>query len=118
MKKLLIGLAAFLVLAFAGFKIFEHVYYGGGTYYTQITTDGEKIAQKDDKGNTYDDYRYELPGYDKNGEKQDLDFNANRATPLRKNAYLKVTYNQKKGVTQWEAVAKQDVPDKALNQLN
>ena len=118
MKKLLIGLVAFLLIAVGGFKIFETMYYGGSTYYTQITTDGQKFYSKDDQGNKYLDYKYELTGYDDKGSAQKLDFNANRERPLRRNAYLKLTYNKNKGVTKWEAVAKSTIPDKALAKIN
>lgn len=118
MKKLLIGLAAFLLLAFGGLKIFESMYYGGNTYYTQITTDGTKFYSTDSNGKKFADYKYELTGYDDKGDAQKLDFNANKARPLKRNAYLKLTYNKKKGVTKWEAVKKSDVPSKALAKLN
>lgn len=36
---------------------------------------------------------------------------------LRLDAYLRLVYNDKKGVTSWEEVQKQDVPQKALNKI-
>jgi uncharacterized protein (TIGR01655 family) len=118
MKKLLIGLVAAVVVVVGGYKIFESMYYGGSTYYTQITTDGQKFTTKDDKGNHYIDYKYTLTGYDDQGSAQKLDFNANKERPLRRNAYLKLTYNKNKGVTKWEAVTKTAVPKKALAKIN
>lgn len=117
MRKFLIGLIVLIVLVFGGLKLYSVMNYGGTTYYTQVTTNGEKITQKDTNGNAHVDYQYELPGFDENGQKQVLTFNANKNRPLRKNAYLKVTYNDKKGVTSWEAVTTSDVPAPALKQL-
>jgi len=36
---------------------------------------------------------------------------------LRKEAYLKITWNEKKGVTSYEEVQASDIPSKALDQL-
>jgi uncharacterized protein (TIGR01655 family) len=117
MKKFLIGLVLFVVLGFGGLKLFEITNYGGVSYYTKITTTGTKIAPQDDAGNVYTDYRYNQPGYDKQGKAQTLVFNANKSRPLRVGAYLKVTYNTKKGVTAWEAVEKSAVPKPAMQKL-
>ncbi|HAJ55563.1 MAG TPA: amino acid ABC transporter ATP-binding protein, partial [Lactobacillus sp.] len=51
------------------------------------------------------------------GGLQQLKFNANRDRPLRKNAFLKVTYNDKKGVTSWESISRSQVPKAALAKL-
>lgn len=42
-----------------------------------------------------------------------VDFNGNKSTPLKRNAYLKLIVNKNKGVVSWEKVAKNEVPDKA-----
>ncbi|MFD1429476.1 MULTISPECIES: YxeA family protein [Lacticaseibacillus] len=117
MKKFLIGLVVLVVLVFGGLKLYSVTNYGGTSYYTQITTDGKKITQKDDNGATYTDYEYTLVGYDENGAPRTLNFNANKARPLKKNAYLKLVYNEKKGVTSWEAVDDVDVPKQAMTKL-
>lgn len=119
MKKLLIGLVVVIVAAFGLFKFIETTEMGGDTYYVQVTTDGKQVTLKDDSGQEYLDYEYQLTGYDENGKSKELTFRANKERPLRKNAYLKVTYNTKKeGVTQWEEVAEKAVPKKALTHLN
>ncbi len=41
MKKLLIGLGAFIIIAFGGYGLADHLIMGGESYYVQITTDGE-----------------------------------------------------------------------------
>ena len=99
MKKVLVGLVVLVVLVFGGLKIFEITNYGGTTYYTKITNTGQRVTNRDDEGNKHTIYAYDLPGFDERGGLQQLKFNANRDRPLRKNAFLKVTYNDKKGVT-------------------
>ena len=51
MKKLLIGLAALLLIGFGALQVAQTVIMGGDSYYVQITTDGEKTNSKDDNGN-------------------------------------------------------------------
>ena len=36
---------------------------------------------------------------------------------LRHDAYLRLVYNDKKGVTSWEEVQKQDIPQKVQNKI-
>lgn len=118
MKKFLIGVVVAIALLFGGFKVAQGALMGGTEYYVQITTDGTKIDGKYDSGETYVDYEYQLKGYDKNGNEQDVTFKANKDRPLRKNAYLAVTYNAKKEtVTTWTEVAEKDVPEKAMSHL-
>ncbi|MFD1393271.1 YxeA family protein [Lacticaseibacillus jixianensis] len=118
MRKLLIAVVVLVALAFGGMKLIEVTAYGGATYYTKVTTDGARITQHDRQGHTYVDYRYRLTGYDEQGQGRALTFNANKARPLTMGAYLKLTYNQKKGVTRWAAVDQAAVPQKARTQLN
>ncbi|WP_179396312.1 YxeA family protein [Lacticaseibacillus absianus] len=118
MRKLLIGLVLTVAVAFGGIKLYEVTNYGGTAYYTRITTAGTKVTQRADDGSTWTDYRYSQRGYDEAGHARMLKFNGNKTRPLRRGAYLKLTYNAKKGVTRWEAVSDVDVPAKALARLN
>ncbi|GAA2916461.1 YxeA family protein [Enterococcus pseudoavium] len=117
MKKFLIGLVSLIAIAFVGLQIVDKVVKGGDTYYLQITTDGERVDGKDSTGNPYVDYKYSLPGYDDEGHQKQLDFNAAKDRPLRKEAFLKVTWNKKKGVTSYEEVQPKQVPKKAAEKL-
>lgn len=117
MKKFWIGLGILVFVLFAGLQVAQVVIMGGDSYYVQITTDGEKVAAKDDQGNPLNEYKYELPGYDKDAKKKNLEFLAIKDRPLKKEAYLKVTWNKSKGVTSYEEVQKNDIPEKALKQL-
>lgn len=117
MKKFLIGLVSLIVLAFVGLQIAQKIVSSGDEYYVQVTTNGERIVNKDDSGNQYVDYKYSLPGYDKKGDEKQLDFSAAKDRPLRKEAFLKITWNKKKGVTSYEDVQKKKVPEKAAEKL-
>ena len=113
-----IGLLIAALVAIGFYKFAEANLMKGDPYYVQITTDGEKFTYKADNGQSFTDYRYQLTGYDENGKERALDFNANRDRPLRKSAYLRVSYNTKKQeVTQWEEVQKEAIPAKALAKL-
>lgn len=117
MKKVLISVVVLVVVAFGGIKLVAVTAYGGTTYYTKITTSGERIIQRGTQGERNVDYRYRLTGYDAKGHPQVLDFNANKARPLITGAYLRLTYNDQKGVTRWTAIPKASVPSKALVRL-
>ena len=97
MKKVLFGLLA-LAVVIGGL--------GYGWYKSSYGGSGERMVS----------YEYKLPSYDKNGEGKDISFTATHN--LRKDAYLKVTDNKAKGVTNWEEVQKNDLPSKAKDKLN
>ena len=90
MKKLLIGLGAFIIIAFGGYRLADHLIMGGESYYVQITTDGEKQVDHADGGQEIISYRYELPGFNKEGKEKTMDFKGFQDRPLRKDAFLKV----------------------------
>ncbi len=113
MKKFLMGLVTVIVIGVAGLKIADMVVMGGDSYYVQVTTDGEKQTEQDG----YTNYHYVLPGYDQNGEEKDMDFSAMKERPLRKEAFLRITWNKNKGVTSYEEVQGKDVPKKAQEKL-
>ncbi|MGX7204995.1 YxeA family protein [Enterococcus pingfangensis] len=117
MKKILIGFVSVIVIAFVGLQIAQKVVSSGDEYYVQITTEGQRIDGKDDNGNAYVDYNYSLPGYDDEGKEKKLNFNAAKDRPLRREAFLKVTWNKQKGVTSYEEVSQKEVPKKALAKL-
>ncbi|OTN75966.1 hypothetical protein A5886_001042 [Enterococcus sp. 8G7_MSG3316] len=117
MKKLLVGLAVVVLVLFGGLQIAQKMVMGGESYYVQITTNGEKSTSQDSNGNVSNEYDYDLTGYNENGESKELSFTAFKDRPLRKEAYLKITWNEKRGVTSYEEVQASDIPTKALNQL-
>ncbi|MGY3777295.1 YxeA family protein [Isobaculum melis] len=86
-------------------------------YYTKITIVGEKEIKTTDRGEKIVDYLYELPGFNKDGKEKKLSFYGNKEVPLREEAYLKLKVNGGKGVVSWEEVPKNEVPEKALKEL-
>lgn len=103
-----------LVVLMLGSYLGYQVYFGGVPYYTKIQDNGKKM----DMGmmgsdQEFIDYEYSQLAYDKEGHEKQVDFIGAIGRPLKKNAYLKVTVNKKKGVVRWEEVDLGDIPDKA-----
>ncbi|GBG96217.1 YxeA family protein [Lactococcus termiticola] len=116
MKKILIGIVAVLVIIGAGGFGWYQLTYGGKDYYVQIKTDGEKRTVTANDGNKFPIYTYKIKATEKSGQTKDIEFTADHN--LRHGAYLDLTYNNKKGVTNWKEVQKDEVPKEALDKLN
>ncbi len=86
---------------------------GTDTYYVQITKDGEKLKEKNVNGDTT--YEYKLLGFDKDGKEKEMEFTALKN--LRKEAFLRIYYSEKKGVKSWEEVKKDELPTKVKEKL-
>ena len=56
-----------------------------------------------------------MTGYNEKGEAKEMEFTGSHN--LRHDAYLRLVYNDKKGVTSWEEVQKQDIPQKVQNKI-
>lgn len=117
MKKFLIGIVLIAVLAFGGLKITEKIVQGGDDYYVKITDKGNKNTDRTDDGEPIISYDYALTGVDKSGQKKKMHFTAYKNRPLIQRAYLKVTWNQKKGVTSYKQIKENDIPTKAKEKL-
>lgn len=115
-KKVLIGVGIASVLVLVGFFGYTLLVKGVGSdyYYTKIATEGTRFTDKDSEGVEHIDYKYELTGFNEKGNKVELSFRGSKEVPLKKDAYLKVSYSSGKGVTSWEEVKKNQVPEKAL----
>ncbi|ETT75791.1 YxeA family protein [Bacillus mycoides] len=88
---------------------------GKDEYYVQITVDGKEYHSKADNGETFKDYQYKLTGFDKDGKEKELEFIAQKN--LRKEAFLRVYHSDKKGVSAWEEVKKDELPAKVKEKL-
>lgn len=88
---------------------------GKDEYYVQITADGKEYLSKASNGKTYKDYQYKLTGFDKKGKEKELEFTAQKN--LRKEAFLRVYNSDKKGVTAWEEVKKDELPAEVKEKL-
>lgn len=88
---------------------------GKDQYYVQITMDGkEKITKADNEKYIY--YEYNLPGFDEDGNEKEMEFNADKN--LRKEAFLRIYYSDKKGVTSWQEVQRDELPEKVKAKLD
>lgn len=89
---------------------------GKDEYYVQITVDGKEFDSKASNGQKFKDYDYKLTGFDKDGKEKELEFIAQKN--LRKEAFLRVYHSDKKGVTAWEEVKKDELPAKVKEKLS
>lgn len=74
---------------------------GKTIYYAMITDPGVQ-----DKNERYD---YELTAYNEKGKEKKLEFSAGK--PLRKGAYVELYYTRIRGVTYWEEVTFEELPE-------
>lgn len=117
MNKYLRYFLPILLLSIALFFSYQF-YFGGKSYYTKITTTGERFLGTAPTGEKYTEYDYTQLAYNAKGEKTIQKLNEFRANPLRKGAYLKLKVNTRKGVLSWQEVPEKQVPTQALQQLN
>lgn len=87
-------------------------------YYTRI--DNTRIEEQTPSGGVIDPtggmpYRYTLTAYGEKGSKTELSFGTSRI--LREGAYLKLTTLPMRGVTNWEEVAWEDLPEQVQEQF-
>ncbi|PEI39582.1 YxeA family protein [Bacillus pseudomycoides] len=88
---------------------------GKDEYYVQITVDGTEKNEKADNGQSHKSFEYKLPAFDKDGKEKEMEFTA--VKNLRKEAFLRVFYSDKKGVAAWEEVKKDELPVKVKEKL-
>ncbi|PGS06155.1 YxeA family protein [Bacillus pseudomycoides] len=88
---------------------------GKDEYYVQITVDGTEKNEKADNGQPHKSFEYKLPAFDKDGKEKEMEFTA--VKNLRKEAFLRVFYSNKKGVAAWEEVKKDELPAKVKEKL-
>ncbi|WP_410985604.1 YxeA family protein [Bacillus cereus] len=88
---------------------------GKDEYYVQIKTDGVKTTEKSDIGEKSTSFKYKLTGFDKDGKEKELEFDVQKN--LSKEAFLRVYYSDKKGVSAWEEVKKDELPAKVKEKL-
>lgn len=116
MKKIIFGMLTLIVIIAAGGYTWYQMSYGGVSYYMQVTQDGKKTEIRDDAGKAFENYIYHEKAYESSGKEKSIEFTADHN--LRHKAYIKLTYNNAKGVTNWEEVEKTKIPEKALEKLN
>ncbi|CEH28677.1 hypothetical protein AM501_08715 [Aneurinibacillus migulanus] len=110
MKKIITIISVIaVVVIFGGLFVIQNVNFnklGTEKYYVQT------------KGEPNNSGEYTLPGYDKDGKEKTLTFmRAGKDRKFKENAYLCVYVKDEKGVTSYEEVKKEDIPDKAKEKL-
>lgn len=113
MKKTFIVVGTGFVVLMVSLLIIRHVNFnqiGAEKYYTRICEEGKKIEDKAADGTIYTRYEYKQPAYDDDGNKETLTFTANKQ--LRENAYLLLYVKNEKGVTSYEEVSAEELPEK------
>lgn len=115
MKKGIIALLLAGVIMGGGYYVYDQNY-GTEDYYTKITTDGEKVISKSDDGQSFNRYRYNLESYKDASTSKSFEFDSVQDKPLKKEAYLKLKINEKKGVMGWEETA--SVPKEIKEKLD
>ncbi|MDR2977613.1 MAG: YxeA family protein [Streptococcaceae bacterium] len=116
MKKVLFSMAAIVIVLFGAVKVWESINYGGTSYYAKIKGDGQKYDEKTDSGEIFTRYEYQQTAFKSSGDEKTVKFTADHN--LRKDAYLKLTYNETKGVTNWEEVKKSEISKSALEGID
>lgn len=115
MKKLAVVVIVVLLVVVGGFGWFKQAY-GGTERYVKITENGQKSIIHSDSGESFDQFTYHVTTYDKAGNAKQITFTADHN--LKIGAYLDLTDNTKKGVTNWKEVNKADLPTKVAEKLN
>ncbi|CAM4331850.1 membrane protein [Bacillus manliponensis] len=88
---------------------------GTDKYYTQITVDGNEKIDKADNGEKFQTFEYKLASFDKDGKEKEMEFTAQKN--LRKDAFLCLYYDEKKGVKSWQEVKEDELPKKVKEKL-
>lgn len=118
MKKVIIVVSAIIVVV-AGLLIFlQNVNLnrlGADNYYVQIKGGGEKTESKLGNGEKFVTYEYTLPAFNEAGEEKVFTFTSSKQ--LREEAYLNLFVKDDKGVTSYQEVQKDEIPDKAKAKL-
>ena len=115
MKKVLVGLLAIMVMIIASGYTYYKMNYGGESYYVQILVNGEREETPADDHTPMVIYHYKLDSFNSKGDKKLVKFMASHN--LRNQAYLELTYNKHKGVTNWNEVQEKEIPKPALKEL-
>ncbi|MGG4454012.1 YxeA family protein [Brevibacillus porteri] len=117
-KTTIIVLSVILALMIGAVFLLQNVNFnrlGADEYYVQINKEGQKNEVTLDSGEKFATYDYTLQGYNEDGEEKTLNFMAMKE--LRKDAYLSVFVKEGKGVTSYQEVKVDELPDKAKEKL-
>ena len=114
--KIVIGIAAVLLIALIGFCAWFLSGSGSAEYYVQI--DNIKVEQVDSNGGVVNfkgnlPYSYTLLSYDENGSEKEITFGTSRE--LREGAFIRLTVMPVRGVLDWSEVQYDELPAAVQN---
>lgn len=115
MKEGLIASFLIIVVATAGYYTYDN-YHRTEEYYTKVVTEGKPITLKKEGSQSFNRYRYQLESYKTPNISKNIEIDSVGNRPFKKDAYLKVTFSQKEGVTSLEEIIK--VPSDIKNELD
>jgi uncharacterized protein (TIGR01655 family) len=118
MKKTAIILISFLVVLGGAFLFLQNVNInrlGTDKYYTQIIGEGKKLEERATSGEVYVRYEYTLQAVKEDGEAKTVTFTSQNQ--LRQQAYLELFIKSDKGVTSYEEIKGDKIPQKAKENL-
>ncbi len=109
--KIVIGIAAVLLIALIGFCAWFLSGSGSTEYYAQI--DNTKVEQVDTKGGVISfkgnlPYSYTLTAYDEKGGEKEITFGTSRE--LKEGAFIRLTVMPVRGILDWSEVQYDDLP--------
>jgi uncharacterized protein (TIGR01655 family) len=88
---------------------------GTDKYYTQIIGEGKKLEERATNGEVYVRYEYTLQAVKEDGEAKTVTFTSQNQ--LRQQAYLELFIKRGKGVTSYEEIKGDKIPQKAIENL-
>ena len=100
---IIVMVVAFFIFFFNPERLTPENPKGKTCYYTMIVNDDTKL-------NDEEEYEYTLDSYNKKGKKNTLTFISNKQ--LREGAYLELYVTPFRGVTYWQEVQLDELPDK------
>jgi uncharacterized protein (TIGR01655 family) len=103
---IIVMVVAFFIFFFNPARLTPKNPEGKTCYYTMIVNDDIKL-------NDEEEYKYTLDAYNKNGKKKTLTFISNKQ--LREGAYLELFVTPFRGVTYWQEVQLDELPDQTKN---
>ncbi len=109
--KIVIGIAAVLLIALIGFCAWFLSGSGSTEYYAQI--DNTKVEQVDTKGGVISfkgnlPYSYTLTAYDEKGVEKEITFGTSRE--LKEGAFIRLTVMPVRGILDWSEVQYDELP--------
>lgn len=111
-KKIFAVFAAAAVICLAVVLTLHFTQIGSTYYYTQI--DNTKIQQVSSRGGVIDfnrmDYAYTLAAYSEKGKEKEIKFGTSRE--LKDGAFLRLKVLPARGVTDWNEVKFEELPEK------